>query len=380
MVMFREWLGLHDLDEEQLQDVIAAWRSGALTGDPPSIVELPEQGVEGTQREWTKAECFGALVRPALEEALDLQSEYNMLLKRIEFIDVQPYDVVPPHTVDNGPEAPVLIAMKWQGTPNDMICLAHEVAHALQILLSGHDQMPPVAREVCAFLGEVLVIDHARHAAPDLHAALCDVWRAENDSYFGSDVDGLEAALADPQATYHYRQNYPIARLAAVEMFKRGKGAWLRDLFASGSQGMRHVPVAVMANRAGEIVNYLPPLPEHELERPATDAYRSLGAMALLDIDYWQGEPEKCIEDYYSGLLRHLQDRTAFVALNEQRKPIGYATWCKASQGDSVTLTRQAAPFGDHLTVQRALQRHLGREAGVSARHDRSARQEQLAW
>ncbi len=102
--------------------------------------------------------------------------------------------------------------------------------------------------------------------------------------------------------------------------------------------------------------------------------------MALIDIDYWEGQSETRIEDYFADLLCHLQDQTTFVAINEQRKPIGYATWSKAAQGDEHTLTRQAAPFGDHLALQRALERHLGKTSGVAARHNCSARQEQVAW
>lgn len=285
-----------------------------------------------------------------------------------------------PHTVDRGPDQPVLIALNWEGSPDDVICLAHEVAHAVQIILSDHKQMPPLAREVCAFLGELLVIAHARTAAPDLYPTLCDVWRRENDDYLGSDIDLLAVALADPQAQYHYRQNYPVARLAAIELFNRGSGEWLRQFFASGRDGMRHIPIEKLANRAGDIANYLPAMPRSEPETPAIDAYRSLGAMALIDIDYWEGQSETRIEDYYADLLRHLQDQTAFVALNEQRKPIGYATWSKSALGGGCTLTRQAAPFGDHLALQRALERHLGDMAGMTARHNRSARQEQVAW
>ncbi|PTN04146.1 hypothetical protein C8N32_101345 [Rhodovulum imhoffii] len=240
--------------------------------------------------------------------------------------------------------------------------------------------MPPLAREVCAFLGELVVIMHARTAAPELYPALCDVWHRENDAYLGLDMDLLAAALADPQAQYHYRQNYPAARLAAVELFNRGYGECLRQFFASGRDGMRHVPIEELANRAGDVANYLPAMPQPEPETPAIDAYRSLGAMALIDIDYWEGLSETRIEDYYADLLRHLHGNTAFLALNDQRKPIGYATWLKAAQEDEYTLTRQAAPFGDHRALQSALERHLGKTAGVTARHARSATQEQVAW
>ncbi len=197
--------------------------------------------------------------------------------------------------------------------------------------------------------------------------------------YLGRDLEALAQALGAPETPYNYRQNYPIARLAAVELFAQGSGSWLHDLFSAGSGGMCHLPIASMADRASDIANYLPPMPAFDAEQTAMDAYRSLGAMVLLDIEYWKGEPEKRIEDYYSGLLHHLRARTAYVGLDRSHKPIGYSTWTETA-GESVTLTRQAAPFGDHLALQRALERHLGRRAGVSALHDRSARQEQAAW
>ncbi len=378
--LFSDSLALHDLDRTLLLDILAAWRAGSGGGIPERMIACAPDQVRISPDIWTQNECLTNLVLPAFEAALKQPDLWNRICTEIEFSTLDPQGDGLPHTIDRGPDRPVLIVLNWKGTPDDVICLAHEVAHALQIIFSDHKQMPPLAREVCAFLGELNVIAHARTSAPDLYPALCDVWPRENDAYLGSDIDLLAAALADPHAHYHYRQNYPIARLAAVELFNRGDGAWLCQLFSSGNDGMRHVPVIELANRAGDIANYLPAMPRPEPQTPAIDAYRSVGAMALIDIDYWEGRSETRIEDYYADLLRHLQDQTAFVALNEQRKPIGYATWSKAAQGDGCTLTRQAAPFGDHLTLQRALERHLGDMAGMTARHARSARQEQVAW
>ncbi|HHL20053.1 MAG TPA: toxin-activating lysine-acyltransferase [Aliiroseovarius sp.] len=42
---------------------------------------------------------------------------------------------------------------------------------------------------------------------------------------------------------------------------------------------MCYLPIVDMADRAGEIANYLPPLPESDPERPTINAYRSLGAI-----------------------------------------------------------------------------------------------------
>ena len=273
-----------------------------------------------------------------------------------------------------------MIVMDWRGGPDDLICLAHEAAHALQIMLSNHMMMPPLARETCAFLGELFLIEYSREHSPSLFLHLMQTWRTENESYLTIDLDSLSDALAYPETPYHYRQNYPVARLAAVELFRRDSGKWLHDLFASGRDGMKHLPITAMANLAGDIENYLPRMPEADPEHPVVDTYRGLGAMTLLDIDYWEGESEKRIKDYYANLLEHLWTRTAFVALNADRMPVGYATWVELPGNGTVTLTRQAAPFGDHLVLQRALERHLDQADGVAAHHIRSAREEQVAW
>ena len=127
--------------------------------------------------------------------------------------------------------------------------------------------------------------------------------------------------------------------------------------------------------------NYLPQFPETETDLRAINAYRSLGAMVLLDIDYWQGESEKIIKEYYSECLGHMQAQTSFVAINSERKPIGYAAWeADPCNADMICLKRQAAPFGDHLEVQQKLQARLPETAKVFSYHPRSAREEQVAW
>jgi hemolysin-activating ACP:hemolysin acyltransferase len=171
--------------------------------------------------------------------------------------------------------------------------------------------------------------------------------------------------------------NYPLARAAAVVMWRSRTD--LQRLFRAGSEAMAILPIVVIADVASLSQNYLPPLPLPDTDQPAVDAYRALGAMALLDIDFWKGVSERRIEDYYATLLHHLQNRTAFIALDEVRRPAGYATWRNADGDNTVTLTRQVAPFGDHLLLQKALERHLGQESDVLALHSRSARQQQVA-
>lgn len=318
-------------------------------------------------------------VVPALATLIGDVGKVTELVARIEFARPSGNEELP-HTEDFGHARPPVITMEWTGSADDLICLAHEVAHALQFMMSDHEPMPPVAREVCAFLGELALITYCREHAPSLTGALSEVWHAENERYLGSDLDALSDALNAPEAPYQYRLNYPLARLAAVQLHRRGAGDWCHDLFSSGRLGMQHLPIERMTNMAGDLANYLPPMTAPDMSQPTVDAYRSLGAMALLDIEYWQGESEKRIEDYYSGLLEHLRNRTAFIALSDDRKPVAYATWMKPAGANAVTIARQAAPFGDHLLLQQALEAHLCHAEGVTARHVRSARQEQVAW
>lgn len=378
MDRIEDWLRLHGLDATLVQDFLAAFRAGALSAQPfPALI--PPCETDTSIPLPTRHECFTEIVVPALACGLDDDARVTEAIHGIEFAGFPADGPRIPHTVDPGSSGSLVIVMDWQGRVDDLACLAHEFAHALQIRLSGHDTMPPVAREACAFLGELLLVDHARRHDPALFGALLQTWTAENATYLGVDLDTLSDALSNPETAYQYRQNYPVARLAAVQMFRRRAQHGLHDLFASDGGAMKHLPVESMANRAGNIPNHLPPMPAPDAEKPRLDAYRRLGAMTLLDIDYWEGTSEERIGEYYASHLDHGRERTAFVALDGDRKPVGYATWSVSPDG-SVTLARQAAPFGDHLTLQRALERHLRGTGRVEALHSRSARERQAAW
>ena len=373
--MIAEWLQVHVLDHDTVYDCLAAVGGGQISFDLQGVV--PVKGALGDAGYATVGVVLTSVIGPALAPLLGMEtSAVADLIASIRWGDVS--EDGHPHTIDHGTGKPPEIRMFWQGSAADLVCLAHEVAHALQLQLSAGSFMPPVARETCAFLGELALIDWARKTDTQLAAKLLNVWQEENEACFAEDCDLLRSALADPNASYTYRMNYPLARAAAIVMHRSGADA--QRLFRAGAEAMALLPLAGIADLAGQPQNYLHPLPPPDADTPATNAYRALGAMALLDIDFWKGESERRIEDYYASLLHHLQTRTAFIAFDDVHRPVGYATWRKAAGDNAVTLTRQAAPFGDHLLLQKALQRHLGQDTDVLAYHERSARQEQTAW
>lgn len=360
-----DWLDIHGLDAPEVCRVLAtgirplprieADRSadkGAghdAAPAPAPDLETPEAAL----RRW---------VLPALELGLaDREGKVARALAGLRVDILAPDTDTPAHIVDTGRGLPLAMSLRWGGGAADLLCLAHEAGHALQIVLSDHVFMPPVAREACAFLAELCVIAYAQRQAPALGSRLLDVWEAESATYLGSDLAALREALEDTGRGYRYRFNYPVARLSALHLFERADQAQISALFASGGAGMDHLPLASMGAGHASLANPLPPFPFPDLERPAVAAYQMLGAMILLEMEYGEeGRAEWPIGESYEEWLSSMQGHAAFLALGDARRPFGYVTWepdPRAPTGR--TLRRVTAPFGHQAGLLDALERHF---------------------
>ena len=164
---------------------------------------------------------------------------------------------------------PPEIVVLEPASPADLLSLAHEAAHAAQLILSRGSFMPPLAREACAFLGEIAFVEWMRQHEPDMFPSLFAAWLKHDEAYCGADLEALLQALGDPQTPYEYRMNYPLARAAAVVLFETaGEGAFARAL-RGGRRG--HGPFAARGHLPHER-----PAADHSGARwrswPATDA------------------------------------------------------------------------------------------------------------
>ena len=135
-------------------------------------------------------------------------------------------------TLDNGSAAYPTIIFSFRGHPSDSLIIAHEFGHALQLSASRGIFVPPIIREVCAFLGEGALLSHTQHSSPAQYAHLSRVWREDTTRYFGAQRDRLKAALLEPDAPYKYFWNYPIARYLAIRISERCSEKWIWSLFA----------------------------------------------------------------------------------------------------------------------------------------------------
>ena len=344
------WTEIHSLDAFPLLDILAAYQAGLIVDDPFEDTGQPLSKGTG-QRLPTLYECYTRYICPSLMAAFGQMGSVVDDLQQIRFKPLEDGPDAKAHTIDAGDGTAPPIAMNWQGRPADLLCLAHETGHALQSLLSDHGPMPPTARETCAFLAELMVLDHVRIIDPTLFANLHDVWVEENLIYLGSDLDSLSAALQNQTTPSQYRHNYPLARLAAVAMFLNAEAT---AIFTSGFVGLGHLPLYALADKAGKIDNTLPAMPTSLGGQSVHDAYRVLGATVLLDVQAWSGTAAQPIDQYYADMLAHTRDRTASLSIGPDRKPIGYTAWDRSGQ-----LTRLVAPFGNHARIAASAKRHM---------------------
>ena len=376
MASVSEWLELHSLDDDDVVRLLAY---------PDCVIHFSANcGSHGDPAQasgidWSDFPVFleGAVV-PALEAAIDCVSVSD-LLGSVSWQIQQGSSARLPHTVDRGGDTPPEVFLDWDGSPESQICLAHEAGHALQLMLSHGDFMPPVAREVCAFLAELALISWADVNDPALAAGLRRVWNSDNDLYLLDDRDELLAALADPTAQYQYRLNYPLARIAAVRLFQEQSREQLSGLFRSGGKAMSLVGLPEIAALLKPVESIFPPIPCANDGSAALSRHQKLGAMALLDSVYWKGEPERRIADYHRSAQRHLDEGTLVLSTDDLHRPTGYATWRPATAGKTATVLRIAAPFGNINRLKEAVSARTGSDLRQLVSHSPATRPAELA-
>lgn len=216
----QDWLDLHGLTSKEVLDYCGVTRQrfqikrrdAARNGSKSLCFDL-EQSLEH-------------LVFPSLRDLLAAAASEIHDLSAVKIVKHKAGSLDLPFTEWYASTNAPAIHLVWSGTADDLICLAHEVAHAAQMILSKGAFMPPVARESCAFLGELALIRYAKTNSHTVYRELQSVWHHENQRYLGDDVVQLKNDLKPGLTSYHYRHNYP---LAACRCYVSFRGAWRKS-------------------------------------------------------------------------------------------------------------------------------------------------------
>ena len=126
------------------------------------------------------------------------------------------------------------------GEISDLFVVAHEFGHALQIRASAGEFMPPVMREVCAFISEGALLSSFSNENALLADNLQEYWRISNQRYFGKLAIKLNRSLENNEAIYEYSWNYPIARFLALQISEKFSRELVWSVF-SGDYSIKRV-------------------------------------------------------------------------------------------------------------------------------------------
>jgi hypothetical protein len=216
-----DWLELHGLTALQCEIVLA--RAIDPGSDAPTAA--------GTHPCGLTAEAAWQLAADALAAAFPDGAATVEITRRGAVRDFRPRGPRSrrPFTFPAGPNRPV-VALDYDGRIGDLLNVAHEFGHAVQIAATG-GFVPPVSRELCAFLSELALLARLGIHLPALHPLALAAWRAANRHYMVRDGAVLARALRDRASPYRYDWNYPVARVLASECLAQLPGGALWPIF-----------------------------------------------------------------------------------------------------------------------------------------------------
>jgi len=198
-------------------------------------------------------------------------------------------------TIDRGSNKLPYISCQLSGQTSDLIIVAHEISHAIQIVASNGSSMPSLAREVCAFIGELALMKHLKLTKSPFINIVQSSWEQESIIYFGCDKILLKNSINNPKKSYSYRWNYPIARHLALQLFESTSKSDIWELFSSGNNAPQHLRCWIdkVKLKSLSIKNE-----ENDLTKHNTDIYHALGCSIYFDILRRTSESKKTIKEY----------------------------------------------------------------------------------
>lgn len=230
-----DWLDLHGLDHQtclHLLDEIAleSAKIPAYRTDPDrQSLDLDPDGM------W--AEIISAMCRFLPEHQNLIEETFQRSTKVAVAAKGKSRKAL---TIDHGPAKYPTIMYNYFGEISDLLVVAHEFGHALQIRASDGEFMSPVMREVCAFISEGALLSSYSKENSIGSEALINHWHKSNKRYFGTLAIKLKESLKNNEAIYEYGWNYPIARFLALRI----SGSFSQDLIwsvFSGAYSVRRV-------------------------------------------------------------------------------------------------------------------------------------------
>ena len=209
----KDWLDLHGLTQDEALKLCQVIRRTYKS-------QLDAETIPKNERSFpAKLElqaCLENIVVPALTDLLGPEAKVEQVIGNVELLTFEPDALSLAHTTLCKEKKIPSVRLVWEGKPENLITLAHETGHAVQMALSNFQFMPPVQREVCAFLSETAVLTHVKNLNLNLFDQLRIDFNAKSKVYLQRNLDRLENDLTALCTAYEYRMNYPFARAVSL--------------------------------------------------------------------------------------------------------------------------------------------------------------------
>lgn len=200
-----DWLDLHGLTAAQCRDLMARPPSAAA---PAAIPSLAVDSADSWRR--IAAHLQTALPQGAAVIAATLEQTRTDFTRRA----TQARAFTLQH------DGAIFVRCPASGGLADLLTLSHEFGHACQILATAGAQrppLPPILRETCAGLAELLVLNQLQATGDPLWHPARALFRARTRRSLLRHAPALGRALEDPGAGYSYGWNYtPAITLAGI--------------------------------------------------------------------------------------------------------------------------------------------------------------------
>lgn len=217
----QDWLQLHGLTSQDCERLVSI--------DPP--VSEPTTGEAPAS--WPDGPGLWSLAAAALSAQLPEISEDIARTATQTAVNFAPDPARHPRpfAVYIAEKSTVYASCPLSQSARDMILVAHEFGHALQLHLVADKGVPPILRETCAILAEELMLQALPDLAPDEAGPVGARLAAYRARDLGPMRDDLLEALRNPTATYRYDWNYPPARSLALGLRGRREAGTMAALF-----------------------------------------------------------------------------------------------------------------------------------------------------
>jgi len=209
----RDWLDLHGLDHEMCLHLLGEIRRASA--EIPAYRNDPEQQSLSIDPDHVWMQVTSAMCE-FLPERQAIIAETFQRSKKIAIAGQGKSGKA--LTMDNGPNQYPTIMYNHVGEISDLFVVAHEFGHALQIVACEGQFMPPIMREVCAFLSEGAMLSSIADDNSIFRENMLAYWVNSNRRYFGSLAINLQRSFKNDQVIYEYGWNYPIARFLALKI------------------------------------------------------------------------------------------------------------------------------------------------------------------